>query len=254
MRRAYSVHEMHAYLERRSEEPALARRLVTRLKSEKLIDDARYALEFARQHARSRKQGRHRITRELRTRGVPDRHIGSAIEQTFAETDEALLVQKLIERKLRSKHATPLEPAPNGVTLSNADAHGVRHRTDSPTVADRAYAANPPRSRTFPRIVRLRRSLINAVMRRIPFASQSAAGGLGQDVAAERRMKDLAANETAEGSEPLCLGYFGYGHECQRDSSSRTARNPVPLHPHSVVFSEDHHNERDLGEPHQIFE
>jgi regulatory protein len=109
MRRAYSVHEMHAYLERRSEQPALARRLVTRLKLEKLIDDARYALEFARQHARSRKQGRHRITRELRTRGVPDRHIESAIAQTFAETDEAVLVQKLIERKLRNARG-PLEP------------------------------------------------------------------------------------------------------------------------------------------------
>jgi regulatory protein len=109
MRRAYSVHEMRAYLERRSGEPALARRLVTRLQSEKLIDDARYALEFARQHARSQKQGRHRITRELRTRGVPDRHIESAIAQTFAETDEALLVQKLIERKLRSARG-PLEP------------------------------------------------------------------------------------------------------------------------------------------------
>jgi regulatory protein len=109
MRRAYSVHEMNAYLERRSGQPEMARRLVTRLKSEKLIDDARYALEFARQHARSRRQGRHRITRELRTRGVPDRHIESAIAQTFAETDEALLVQKLIERKLRNLRV-PLEP------------------------------------------------------------------------------------------------------------------------------------------------
>jgi regulatory protein len=109
MRRAYSVHEMNAYLERRSGQPEMARRLVSRLKSEKLIDDARYALEFARQHARSRRQGRHRITRELRTRGVPDRHIESAIAQTFAETDEALLVQKLIERKLRNLRG-PLEP------------------------------------------------------------------------------------------------------------------------------------------------
>ena len=109
VRRAYSVHEMRAYLERRSGEPDLARKLVSRLQSEKLIDDARYALEFARQHARSRKQGRHRITRELRTRGVPDHHIESAIAQTFAETDEGLLVQKLIEHKLRNAPA-PLEP------------------------------------------------------------------------------------------------------------------------------------------------
>jgi regulatory protein len=108
MRRAYSVHEMNAYLERRSGQPAMARRLVSRLKGEKLIDDARYALEFARQHARLRRQGRHRITRELRMRGVSDRHIESAIAQTFAETDEALLAQKLIERKLRNLRG-PLE-------------------------------------------------------------------------------------------------------------------------------------------------
>ena len=108
MRRAYSVHEMNSYLERRCGQPAMARKLVSRLKAEKLIDDARYALEFARQHARARRQGRHRITRELRTRGVPDRHIESAIEQTFAETDEGLSVQKLIERKLKNLRG-PLE-------------------------------------------------------------------------------------------------------------------------------------------------
>ncbi len=35
-------------------------------------------------------------------RGVPDRYIDSAIEQTFAETDETALVQKVIERRLRA--------------------------------------------------------------------------------------------------------------------------------------------------------
>jgi regulatory protein len=108
MRRGYSVYEMRTYLERRSGEQALARRVVARLLHEKLLDDARYALEFARQHARSRRQGHYRIIRELRTRGVPDRHIESAIAQIFAETDEALLVQKLIERKLRHAHG-PLD-------------------------------------------------------------------------------------------------------------------------------------------------
>jgi regulatory protein len=108
MRRAYSVHEMRVYLERRSGDPDLAQKIVARLKTEKLIDDARYALDFARQRAQTRKQGRYRIARELRTRGVPDRHIESAVEQTFAETDEAQLVQKVIERRLRSMRE-PLE-------------------------------------------------------------------------------------------------------------------------------------------------
>lgn len=102
MRRAYSVHEMHEYLERRCGEIDLAKQVLNRLKHEKLIDDSRYALEFARQRAVTRKQGRYRIARELRTRGVPDRHIESAIEQIFVETDEGLLVEKVIERKLRN--------------------------------------------------------------------------------------------------------------------------------------------------------
>src|ERR1700722_461741 len=102
MRRAYSVFEMRTYLERRSEDATLARHVVARIRQEKFLDDARYALEFARTHARTRRQGRYRIARELRARGVPDRYIEGAIEQTFAETDETALVQKVIARRLRA--------------------------------------------------------------------------------------------------------------------------------------------------------
>jgi regulatory protein len=101
MRRAHSVYEVRQYLERRAEDPKHARNILQRLKQEKLLDDARYARQFARYHAESRRQGRFRIARELRTRGVPDRHIETAIEETFAETDEAALVRKRIERKLK---------------------------------------------------------------------------------------------------------------------------------------------------------
>lgn len=101
MRRAHSVYEMRQYLELRAEETKHARAVLQRLKQENLLDDARYARQFARYHAESRRQGRYRIARELRTRGVPDRHIEAAIEETFAETDEAGLVRKRIERKLK---------------------------------------------------------------------------------------------------------------------------------------------------------
>ena len=105
MRRAHSVYEMRQLLERRAEDPEHARSVLQRLKQQMLLDDARYARQFARYHAESRRQGRYRIARELRTRGVPDRHIEAAIEETFAETDEAALVRKRIERKLRSLRA-----------------------------------------------------------------------------------------------------------------------------------------------------
>lgn len=108
MRRAHSTFEMRVYLERRAEDPAVAKRILTRLKQEKMIDDERYALEFARLRAKVRRQGSHRIAQELRRRGVPDRHIESAVTQVFTETDEATLVRKVIERRLRTARA-PLD-------------------------------------------------------------------------------------------------------------------------------------------------
>jgi regulatory protein len=101
-RRAHSVFEMRAYLERRAADPDAARSVLTRLRERRLLDDARYALEFSRTRARIRGQGRFRIARELRVRGVSDQQIEAAIAETFADTDEAALVRKAIERKARS--------------------------------------------------------------------------------------------------------------------------------------------------------
>ncbi len=102
MRRAHSVHEMKQALERRCEDSALVKNVLARLKSSGLIDDARYAKQFARHRTESRKQGKFRIARDLRARGVPDRHIEAAIEEAAQQTDEATLVRQRIERKLRS--------------------------------------------------------------------------------------------------------------------------------------------------------
>jgi regulatory protein len=93
MRRPYSIHEMRVYLDRRTEEKDLTSQVVARLREQKYLDDDRYALDYARQHAQLRKQGRFRIARELRTRGVPDRHIDAALDAVFAETDEAVSVR-----------------------------------------------------------------------------------------------------------------------------------------------------------------
>jgi regulatory protein len=101
-RRAYSVFQMRGYLEGRAAATGLARQVLARLRAEKLLDDARYALDFARYRARARSQGRYRITLELRRRGLADRHIEAAIAQAFAENDEATMVRQAIERRTRS--------------------------------------------------------------------------------------------------------------------------------------------------------
>ena len=102
MRRALSVHEMTQKLERRSDNKLLVQVVMARLKENGMIDDARYAKQFARQRTESRKQGKFRVARDLRARGVPDRHIETALEEAAQETDEAAIVRQRIERKLRS--------------------------------------------------------------------------------------------------------------------------------------------------------
>ena len=101
VRRAHSIFEMRQALERRAEDKSLVRRVLDRLKQEKLLDDARYAKQFTRYRSESRRQGKFRIARELRARGVPDRHIEAALEELSQETDEATLVRKRIDRKLK---------------------------------------------------------------------------------------------------------------------------------------------------------
>jgi regulatory protein len=102
MRRAHSVHEMKQKLERRSDNKLLVQVVMARLKENGMIDDVRYAKQFALQRTESRKQGKFRVARDLRARGIPDRHIASALEQVSQNSDEAAMVRQRIERKLRS--------------------------------------------------------------------------------------------------------------------------------------------------------
>jgi regulatory protein len=102
MRRAHSVHEMKQKLERWSDNRLLVQVVMARLKENGMIDDARYAKQFARQRTEGRKQGKFRVARDLRARGVPDRHIDTALKETAEQNDEPAMVRQRIERKLRS--------------------------------------------------------------------------------------------------------------------------------------------------------
>jgi regulatory protein len=102
MRRAHSVHEMKTKLLRKADSELLAQVVLARLKEGGKLDDSRYAKQFTRQRAEVRKQGKFRIARDLRARGVPDRHINEAIAESAGTQDEAAIVRQRIERKLRS--------------------------------------------------------------------------------------------------------------------------------------------------------
>ncbi len=101
MRRAHSVHEMKKALARRCEDEKMVKAVIERLKERKLLDDSRYAKNFTHSRTETRKQGSYRIARDLRARGIPDKHIEAALKDSAAETDPAKLVRYRIERKLR---------------------------------------------------------------------------------------------------------------------------------------------------------
>jgi regulatory protein len=101
MRRAHSVHEMKKALARRCEDDKMVRGVVERLKRENLLDDAWYAKQFTRLRTESRKQGEFRIARDLRARGIPDRHIEPAIKDAAEGSDPGAIIRGRIERKLR---------------------------------------------------------------------------------------------------------------------------------------------------------
>lgn len=100
-RRSHSVRQMRQYLERRSADVEMAAAVLARLRSEGLVDDARYARQFARARAANRRQGRFRIMRELRARGVADRFITAALEELAPETDEPAMIRCRIGSWLR---------------------------------------------------------------------------------------------------------------------------------------------------------
>jgi regulatory protein len=101
MRRAHSVSEMKKALIRRTADEDVIQKVMARLKQNGLIDDARYAEQFARQRTEIRHQGKYRVARELRARGVPDRHIETAVQEAAANSDEAAIVRARIDRKLK---------------------------------------------------------------------------------------------------------------------------------------------------------
>jgi regulatory protein len=101
-RRAYSVYEMRTYLERRAEDKDVVKGVLDRLKELNYLDDARYARQFVRMHTELRKRGAFRIARDLRARGVPDRHIEAALAERSPESSESALVRARLERRIKT--------------------------------------------------------------------------------------------------------------------------------------------------------
>ena len=121
------------------------RRVIARLREQKYLEDARYALDLRPPARNSRRQGRFRIARELRARGVPDRHIDAALEAVFAETDEAALVRARLKRRLAHLRG-PLITSASRLALSQPAPRrfSSRHHSRRTSPATREHEAPLP--------------------------------------------------------------------------------------------------------------
>ncbi len=94
--------ELRRKLERRAVAPVDIDPVLNRLTAAGLLDDQRFAVQFASYYAGARRFGRYRVARELRRRGVAEEFIAEALAEVFpAERDEVALLRARLTRRLR---------------------------------------------------------------------------------------------------------------------------------------------------------
>ena len=100
-RRPYSIAEMRRALERKfgAAEPVAA--AIARLRELGLLDDQKFAEQYASSLARNRSFGRRRIERELKAKLVDYRHIGPALDHAFEGGSERTVLERALDKKLR---------------------------------------------------------------------------------------------------------------------------------------------------------
>lgn len=101
-RRPYSVAGLRRALEKKFPASSEIPGVISRLRQLGYLDDAKFAEAYASSLARVRHFGRHRVRRELKSRLVDYRVIDRAVENTFTSVDERELLDRAIDRKIRT--------------------------------------------------------------------------------------------------------------------------------------------------------
>jgi regulatory protein len=101
-RRPYSLAEMRRALEKKYPESNQVRKVIARLRELHYLDDKKFAEHYASSLARNRAYGRQRIRCELKAKLVDYRQIEPALQQAFDETSEWELLERTLEKKIRT--------------------------------------------------------------------------------------------------------------------------------------------------------
>jgi regulatory protein len=102
-RRELSEAQLRQRLLRRQHDPDAIQAALTRLKSERNLDDERVAGAIARSETNLKKRGRFRVTRQIEAAGIASSIAKRVVDQTFAAIDGDALLTQALARRLRGR-------------------------------------------------------------------------------------------------------------------------------------------------------
>lgn len=99
--KARSVAELRERLLERCPDKAVVEIVIARLREYSYLDDERYAVSYASSKVRQSPVGRRRLEQSLAMKKVDRATANEALDQVFAETPEAELIDRAIEKRVR---------------------------------------------------------------------------------------------------------------------------------------------------------
>jgi regulatory protein len=102
-RRELSEAQLRQRLLRRQHDPDAIEATLTRLKSERNLDDERVAGAIARSETNLKKRGRFRVTRQIEAAGIASSIAKRVVDETFAAIDGDALLTQALARRLRGR-------------------------------------------------------------------------------------------------------------------------------------------------------
>ena len=134
-----SIAELRERLAERCSSKAVVETVISRLREYGYLDDERYALTYAASKVRQQPIGRRRLELNLRRKKVDRAVADEALNQVFAETPEADLIDKAIEKRVRLRG----RPKTRAEAKSLFD-HLLRQGFEFELVASKVRAAAKP--------------------------------------------------------------------------------------------------------------
>ena len=107
--RELSESQLRARLRRRKCDADDIDQAISRLKADRTLNDRRVAVAIARMESAIKHRGRGRVIQKIRQAGIDGDIADEAAREVFQDVDEAELLDRALERKLRGTAITELD-------------------------------------------------------------------------------------------------------------------------------------------------